>query len=59
MRTNQQIADDALLFWQTRKDLTPEDRIEALIAQSMLSAPVTEAELDITLNNVALEMSCV
>lgn len=55
--TNQQTADALLQQWQSLRDLPPESRIEALMADYFLPPPETDILYEITLRNIAREMA--
>jgi hypothetical protein len=55
--TSQQSANLALAQWQSLRDLPPEERIEALMAEFFLPPPENDILFEITLRNVAMEMA--
>ncbi len=54
--TSQQLADRDLAVWQAHRDLTPEQRMEILLYDMMLSPPPCEALYEVTLRLVSEEM---
>jgi hypothetical protein len=57
MMTPQQHADCALARWQEMRDLPPEQRIEALMADFFRPLPPCDVEFDIIMCQVTTEMA--
>ena len=55
--TSQQHADLALQQWQAMRDLTPEERIDMLMFDFFFPPPISEAEYQIQLSAVSVEMA--
>lgn len=54
---SQQQADIALQQWQSMRDLTPEERIDMLMFDFFFPPLVSEAEYEIQLHAVSIEMA--